>query len=611
MMTVADEFEGYGLRRFVKALFDGGVETLPAGFADLDPVALVDAIVAERSALGPRARVHLNGWSTTEALVANAVLAKLDQARRLLPGSRFDDAWQAIGLSLDFATWGNEPWSACLLPNGAVLFRSFQHVLAVEEQPFAELECGPDVLRAALEALAEVMLSNSAPVDADGEQVGATALADRCSVLHRSATALTWSSMLPKRFSMTGQTLVMLPERWVVAAAAAPADHPLLGRDLLLRAAAASASGHLLIRTFQHRAFVHVLQDVGSRFDTLVEVHGERPGSTPSAQPPVITQDFRALIARVRETVRSQDNQFAFSRLSLPTRLLAQHALDVEYAASKAAQMLEFVPLLGPAPDVPATAYEDVSDFSALERFLRQRGRHLLVFVHAPGIAGSVDDYLSNALTAIERFLRHAELDPVQAMLRIDGLQAADFVDDEDLSELGNVLSSVQPGATAEASDDDVESRTPTEPVATDEETSAPSSGGAVSPWADLGDLAVWQSHGFVPLASRRGLRALRRLQRALERELAMTGDEAPLAAAEAEEELLSDLGRQLCLAVALPDEPVPSLWTEKSEELARAFPSLAQVLIPCYGYVSGFSRGVLDSGNHLIFEADRSAASQ
>jgi len=211
MMTVAEEFSSNDLNHFVRALFEGGVESLPVGFADLDPVALVDAIVAERRSLGPRARVRLNGWSTTEALVANAVLAKLDQARRLLPGARFDDAWQAISLSLDFATWGNEPWSACLLPNGAVLFRSFQQVLAVEEQPFAELVCSPEELRAALEALAEVMLSSSALFDAEGEQVGATALADRCSVLHRSASALTWSSMLPKRFSLTGQTLIMLP----------------------------------------------------------------------------------------------------------------------------------------------------------------------------------------------------------------------------------------------------------------------------------------------------------------------------------------------------------------------------------------------------------------
>jgi hypothetical protein len=599
-MTVAGAGEGGGLYGFVRGLFDGGVERLPAGFADWDPVLIVEAIVETRAALGPRARIWLNGWSTTEALVANAMLAKLDQARRLLPGARFDEAWQAIALSLDFATWGNEPWAACLLPNGAVLFRCFQQVLAVEEQPFAELHCEPEQLHAALQALAGAMLPDAGGESAAGSD---SAVADRTTLLHRGASGLSWSSRLPNRLSASGQSLALVPEFWVMAAAASPEALPLLGQDVLLRAAAESVSGHVLIRSFQHRSFVHVLYDAGSAYDTLVEVHGEPLGPVPLTRNPFVSQNFRVLIGRVRETVRAQENQFAFGRLSLPTRLLAQHALEHEYAASKVSQMLEFVPLLGPKPDVPATAYEDAPDFSALERLVATRGRHLMVFVHAPGIAGSVDDYLPNALAAIERFLHHAELDPGLAMLRIDGVSLSDLADDDALP-----LSPREAAATTpQAEGGDAPDVAAGKSVAS---AADPASAQAL-PWIDLGDLAVWQSHGFVPLSSRRGLRALRRLQRSLQQglEQALAGDEAPLVAAESEEELLSDLSRQLCLAVPLADEPIPSVWTARSRELALAFPSLAQVQIPCYGYVSGFSRGVIDSGNHLVFEADISAS--
>jgi len=599
LMTVAGAGEGNGLYSFVRGLFDGGVERLPVGFADWDPVRVVEVIVETRAALGSRARIRLNGWSTTEALVANAVLAKLDQARRLLPGAHFDEAWQAIALSLDFETWGNEPWAACLLPNGAVLFRCFQQVLAVEEQPFAELECGADQLLAALQALAEAMLSDAGEGGAASAAGNDSAVADRTAVLHRGASGISWSSRLPKRLSASGQSLALVPEFWVMAAAASPEAFPLLGQDVLLRAAAESVSGHLVIRSFQHRSFVHVLYDAGAAFDTLVEVHGEPLGPVAPTPAPFVSQNFRALIGRVRETVRAQENQFAFGRLSLPTRLLAQHALGHEYAASKVSQMLEFVPLLGPKPDVPATAYEEAPDFFALERLVATRGRHLMVFTHAPGIAGSVDDYLPNALAAIERFLHHAELDPGLAMLRIDGVPLSDVADDDGLplSPREAAPTTPQPGG-----DDAPDMAVGKGVVAADD---------SASPWVDLGDLAVWQAHGFVPLASRRGLRALRRLQRSLQQglEQALAGDEAPLVAAESEEELLSDLSRQLCLAVQLAGEPVPSVWTARSRELALAFPSLAQVQIPCYGYVSGFSRGVIDSGNHLVFEADVTAS--
>lgn len=81
-----------------------------------------------------------------------------------------------------------------------------------------------------------------------------------------------------------------------------------------------------------------------------------------------------------------------------------------------------------------------------------------------------------------------------------------------------------------------------------------------------------------------------------------LQGDESSLGLAAIEDDVLSDPGRYIAMIVTLDEDPDPLTWTGQALELSQAFPSLIQMQLPAYGYVSEFSRGVLEGGHYLPF---------
>ncbi len=344
------------IKSVVSQLFDGELEFLPDHFSTIDPLLFSEEIIKEYNNRNEPIKITVNHCADQ----SEALLKKIEEARRQLIGEKFDELWNCFSISLDTTFFGNTPWTPRVLPNGALLVRNNHMSLCLSENIKGHISAKSKNIKKDLLSISNFVKSS---LDEDDDI--------SFSILHRDEEGFEWTKEVPHTLSEVGQTIIFISSKLLEKMSQSgkfEEDNVFFDKQII-DIAKSSKSGHCVLRVFKRTTFLYSTNRASDNFDTILENYSYYMGETTVDENSInkqISCDIEFIKTQIQETIHQKKNVDLYNselfKTNSPIKMFVNEKIYTQYSTEKALQINSFEPIFGRYFDRPAT-YNDNIEF--------------------------------------------------------------------------------------------------------------------------------------------------------------------------------------------------------------------------------------------------------
>jgi hypothetical protein len=413
----------------IKQLFDGNLEDINNEFLNIDPIIFFSETVKEKEKHGYHGKISIPCNYLVDK--SELILSKIEDARKKLTGSQFDELWNCFDISLDFSIWGSNVWEPRILPNGAVLIRNIQKIIGISEQVSGDFNLRASSIKNDMKELDQVLKNKKLLHDEDTLSF---------SILHRDENGFIWTRNIPESLSEVGQTLIFISKDLILKLKNSNKldKNNVFINDKVLEIAKNSVSEHCVFRVFKYSTLLYGTYRLGDEYDTILENYSYRLGDDPIYNDVVqkeIYTDFSLVKKYIKKIVQTEQPEIYQTELLKNNRIIKVLLMDKiseDYTSKKAWQIDKLKQVFGHYWDRPVSYYDENSQFWNISQL--NKGYMFLVsfnFYHLPSSTNALQDLKDS----IEKVISQA--DPKLKALLYLPITDLSYLNEEDVFEYG------------------------------------------------------------------------------------------------------------------------------------------------------------------------------